>query len=92
MYPNAGPPKAGIELDLILHFALYALLSGLAMIILNNHKTAVLMVVIAMLTLGFLLELAQLYIKGRTFDLNDLMANSIGVIIGVLVGLLLRLR
>jgi VanZ family protein len=91
LYPNAGPPKAGIELDLILHCALYALLAGLVMIIFHNRKTALLLA-IAMLPLGFLLEFAQLYIRGRTFSLEDLIANSIGVVIGLLVGLGLRFR
>jgi VanZ family protein len=88
LYPGAGPPKTAIRSDLILHFVVYSLLSGLAMIIFNNRKTAllILMVAIAMLSLGFLLEFAQLYIKGRVFDMDDLIANSIGVITGLLVG------
>lgn len=55
LYPGAGPPKTLIRLDLIMHFVVYALLSGLAVIIFNNHKTAflALMVAIAMLTWDF---------------------------------------
>jgi VanZ family protein len=89
LHPNVGPPNNSIRLDIILHFLFYTLLSGLAIILFNNLKIAILAAV-AMLPMGLLLEIAQLYIKERTFDTDDLAANSIGVLIGLLVGLACR--
>ena len=91
LHPGAGPPTSTIRLDLILHFLLYALLSGLAVIIFHNRKTA-LLIAISLLPLGTLLECAQLYIRSRTFGLDDLIANCIGVLIGLLVGIAYRAK
>ena len=43
-----------------------------------------------MILLGALLDFAQNFVPGRTFDLYDILANTLGVIIGIALGLLTR--
>jgi VanZ family protein len=45
---------------------------------------------LSMIILGVLLEIGQYFIPGRTFSLMDIAANSLGVILGIILGHYLR--
>jgi VanZ family protein len=91
LIPHAGPPDTGVGLDKALHGILYALLAGVAMGLFHDRKTAFFLAV-AMAPTGFLLEIAQAHIAGRTFSAGDLLANNVGVITGLGVGMLWRVK
>jgi len=91
LIPYAGPPDAGVGLDKALHCILYALLAGLAMGLFQNRKTA-LFLAVAMAPTGLLLEIAQAHVAGHAFSSGDLLANNVGVITGLGVGILWRLK
>lgn len=91
LIPHAGPPDAGVGLDKALHGILYAILAGVAMGLFHDRKTA-LFLAVAMAPTGFLLEIAQAHIAGRAFSAGDLLANNVGVINGLGLGILWRLK
>ena len=62
--------------DKLLHFAAYTLLAFLPVL-----------AGLSMVLLGILLEAAQNLTPGRAPDLNDQLANTAGVAVGVLIGL-----
>lgn len=91
LLPNAGPPDAGVGLDKLLHFGLYGLLTFIPLLLFESRKTALLLAM-AVSPLGSLLELAQTQVDGRTFSAGDLLANNVGVVVGLLLGILFRLK
>ncbi len=91
MMPKAAPTDTVTGLDKALHGLAYALLSGLAMALFRDRKTALLLA-LAMAPLGFALEMAQAHIPGRTFSPEDLIANNIGVLVGLGAGILWRVK
>ncbi|MBI9086115.1 MAG: VanZ family protein [Desulfobacterales bacterium] len=91
LIPHAGPPDAGVGLDKALHGILYAILAGVAMGLFHDRKTA-LFLAVAVAPTGFLLEIAQAHIAGRAFSAGDLLANNVGVITGLGIGILWRLK
>jgi VanZ family protein len=79
-----------IPLDLFIHFILYWLLSLLVVVGLlkqNNYLflklNAVPIAIAYANTLGFSMEIFQIFINGRHFDLSDLTANLVGSMIGI---------
>jgi len=75
--------RAGIN-DKVEHFTAYALLAALPS--LDRFRCRRLRVTIVFLfLLGALLELAQLFSPGRTCDWHDLLANSFGILAGVVL-------
>jgi len=91
LIPHAGPLDADVGLDKMLHGILYAILAGVAVGLFHDRKTA-LFLAVAMAPTGFLLEIAQAHIAGRAFSAGDLLANNVGVITGLGMGILWRLR
>jgi|SRR5687767_3212028 len=43
------------------------------------------LIAVALIALGIALELAQLYVPGRTFEVADMVANAVGVSLGWLL-------
>ena len=81
--------RAGIS-DKVEHFTAYAVLAALAS--LDRFRCRRLRATIASLfLLGGLLELAQLFSPGRTCDWHDLLANSCGILAGVVLVRVARL-
>jgi len=75
--------RAGIN-DEVEHFTAYAILAALAS--LDRFRCRRLSATIAFLfLLGTLLELAQLFSPGRTCDWRDLLADSCGILTGVVL-------
>lgn len=79
-----------IPLDLFIHVILYWLLSLFVVVGLlkqNNYLflklNAVTLSIAYANSLGFLMELVQIFIHGRHFDFKDLTANLVGSLIGI---------
>ena len=81
--------RAGIN-DKVEHFTAYAVLAALPS--LDRFRCRCLRATIASLfLLGALLELVQLFSPGRTCDWHDLLANSCGILVGVVLVRISRL-
>jgi len=75
--------RAGIN-DKVEHFTAYAVIAALPS--LDRFRCRRLRVTLAPLfLLGALLELAQLFSPGRTCDWHDLVADSCGILAGVVL-------
>jgi len=80
-----------LNIDIIIHMFIYGILSFLPMIIFRKRKTAFLLS-LAVAPLSFFFELLHGYESGWGFEWLDAFANNIGIIIGITVGLLVRLK
>ena len=72
-----------IHLDKLAHFFSYALLLVLFSKIYISRFY--LKISFFLFLLGFLLEVIQSYTSYRTFDINDLLANTFGIMLGILI-------
>ena len=72
--------------DKALHFVGYFGLGFLARM--GSDKRPAWLLIIACITFSLLIEVAQVYIPNRGFEWQDLVANALGVVSGVLVGIL----
>jgi hypothetical protein len=80
-----------LNIDIIIHMFIYSVLSFLPMIIFRKRKTALLLS-LAVAPLSFFFELLHGYESGWGFEWLDAFANNIGIMIGITVGLLVRLK
>ena len=80
---------AGQGSDKIFHFAAYGLLSVLALIQRQSYRSA-LMVIIAIVFLGAMIEFLQPFV-GRQREAADLVANATGTMIGALLAWLVQI-
>lgn len=85
--PSFNPPG---PFDKELHFISYFLLALIPIARLSNRKIAF-MLSGFMPVLGFVLEYLQRNISGREFSPEDMIANNLGAIAGIVVGMILRL-
>ena len=76
--------------DKVLHFFAYLILAALPVMSFANRTRGIIMSLL-MIVLGLALEGGQTFSPGRTPEIGDAIANSLGVLSGVLVGLPLRL-
>ena len=74
--------------DKVQHLLAYAVLAFLPALHERLRKLAVLLLIAA--ALGILLEYGQLYSRGRTFDVHDMLADGLGIALGTAIGLPLR--
>lgn len=77
--------------DKMYHCAAYGWLAVLPMIGFAMRCFA-LTAALSMIILGVLLEIGQYYIPGRMFSLSDIIANSLGALLGVFLGNYIRRR
>jgi len=75
-----GPDVGGS--DKLLHFFTYLLLSGWFSLVVKNLKSLWL-VLFGLIAFGLLLEYLQGLTSYRMQDINDAMANSLGVMVGI---------
>lgn len=68
--------------DKALHFIGYFGLAFLARM--GSEKRPTWLLIVACIAFSFLIEIAQMYIPNRGFEWPDLLANSLGVLAGVL--------
>ncbi len=75
--------------DKVGHFTAYVILAVMPVLAIELLGLGVVLAS-AMVPLGVLLEFAQIRVPGRSFDRHDMFANTLGVITGVLLAILLR--
>ena len=83
------------NLDFIVHFGIFLILSFLLLIGIlessfNLRHSPLLIVFVMSFTYGLLLELIQILIPSRGFELMDLIGDTFGTIIGLLFGHLFK--
>lgn len=91
LIPHLELPVDFWNADKLYHFAAYAWLATLPMVGLRTRKVAV-ATALSMLILGMLLEAGQSYFPGRIASFIDALANSLGVLVGLVGGNSLRPR
>lgn len=84
IYPSLEIPGDFIDADKIVHFLAYLWLAALPFFAFQIPKTA-LTGAVSMVPLSFVLEIVQHYIPGRCFSMADLLANGLGVMVGIWV-------
>jgi VanZ family protein len=93
LMPAEKLPEVGIiQIDKLVHFFVFGLLMFLTMfgaVKVLQHKNSNANIVIPSFIygtgLGVLVEFLQLFVPGRTFSVIDIIANTIGTIIGYYV-------
>jgi VanZ family protein len=65
--------------DKLLHFGAYALVTALAMLSIRSRRNRLLGLLL-LVVLGISLEVAQMFVPGRSFELWDIAANGGGVL------------
>lgn len=88
LVPGVEWPIDFWNVDKVYHAAAYFWLASLSMTGFSVRRA--LPAALSMIILGVLLEIAQYFIPGRTFSLMDIAANSLGVILGIILGRYLR--
>ncbi|MCF8383075.1 MAG: hypothetical protein K9G39_05695 [Chlorobium sp.] len=78
-------------IDPIIHIALYAILSFVPMVLLDNRKAAFL-VSSAIMPLGYLLETLHMIVSDNGFNALYALFNNIGVLLGMATGFIMRLK
>ncbi|MGA2326241.1 MAG: VanZ family protein [Bryobacteraceae bacterium] len=73
------------------HFLMYALLALLSLLAFDRAPTG-LMCAVGAVPLGVALEFAQRLVPGRSFEIGDMIANTLGVCAGLVLAALLRRR
>lgn len=87
IFPSVSPPQ---EFDNGLHLVCYLLLTIIPLARIQTREIAFLFAG-CMPVVGFVLEYVQRNISGREFSPEDMIANNIGAVAGILVGIVLRL-
>jgi len=86
LVPGSGQsPGEAIHLDKIFHFTTSCLASMLPLIFISSRRPAIFCAALIPV-LGFGLEYLQRGVTGRTFSPEDLIANNLGVVFGVIIG------
>ncbi len=85
LVPRVELPVDFWQADKLYHFISYGWLSVLPMIGYSGRKFA-LTSSFTMILLGVLIEMAQWYVPGRTFSVADIIANTLGVFLGIYSG------
>jgi VanZ family protein len=74
--------------DKLLHFLAYFMLMSLPT--LHERRLATPLLAVGLVSLGVLLEFAELLVPGRSCELGDMLANAAGVLVGLAAGAWLR--
>ena len=82
-----GGQQHTVQLDKIIHFSGYAILS--MVFVLALRPMFYVPALIGLVAMGMAIELLQTQ-TGRSFDLMDELANSVGIAIGSVIGLIIR--
>ncbi len=91
-YPDAMIPDMGIEFsDLVVHFILYFVTGALFFVVFRESRFSALNRAPALLSIalaaayGFVMEVAQYYVPGRSYSLADAAANTLGATAAVIL-------
>lgn len=92
LLPGSSPVKHAIDnwglSDKLEHIVAYAVLSLLPA--LHERIRVQVCMLLAMMMMGVVLEFGQLMADGRSFEKEDILADSIGLLAGVVLGFVLR--
>jgi VanZ family protein len=83
------PAMAMTDNDKAAHFAAYLLLAMLPVFAADLPRVGIALA-LTMIPLGIAVEFFQRLIPGRSFEILDIIANSLGVLTGVFLGLWFR--
>ncbi len=89
--PRSSFPFNFNEIDKVYHFLIYLWLAAVPFLGFQSVKIA-LVGALLMLPFGIALEYAQVYVPGLVFDVADMIANGLGVALGMVLGRLLQSR
>jgi len=92
LMPIGGHMPGGVlQIDKVAHFFGFVLLVAIPLAKIANRRMVFFCTALAPV-LGISLEYLQQYINGRSFDPEDMLANNIGVLVGIGIGCFFRLR
>lgn len=91
MPTNGSTPGSAWQLDKIVHFLFFAFLTALPLISFKNRKLTFFCIGIIPI-FGFTLEYMQKNISGRNFSPEDMIANNGGIVLGIIIGIIFRMR
>ena len=85
--PDLGFPTFKLlEIDKLIHFLIYSIFIIVWGLNIELNKIKIIKLVIYSILLGLFLEILQHALTfGRYFDLGDIIANSVGAIIGIII-------
>ena len=84
--PRAIPNFKFFEMDKLIHLTMYFILILLWGINLISFKFSLIKILFLTIFFGLLIETLQYLLPfGRYFDLGDIIANSVGAIIGIII-------
>ncbi|TCD48549.1 hypothetical protein [Chlorobium sp. N1] len=83
--------KNAFGLDILFHIGIYAVLSAVPLIVLRKRFSAFI-VTLAVAPLGFFFEAVHGSMTGYGFKMVDALYNNLGVTIGVVAGLIIRMK
>jgi VanZ family protein len=87
LIPGSNLPDVGVGgLDKIVHMGMFAVWAVAVRYDLNTKAFKFLPVFALGILFSLLTEVIQLLVEGRTFDVYDMAADAIGIVIGLLVG------
>jgi len=92
LMPNMGPPTTpllGLGMDKIIHLATYFVLAAVPALFFRSGGPIIRSVLlVAAMSIG--IEFAQDLVPGRLFSMGDVIANMLGVLPGLVIGLYSR--
>ena len=93
LIPGSNLPDVGLGgLDKIVHIGMFATWAVAVRNDFYNQRLKFFSLFLAGLVFSFLTEVLQLLVEGRTFDVYDMLADAIGLLIGLMMsGQILRL-
>ncbi len=77
-----------VSSDKLQHFLAYAILALLPT--LHEPRRVLAKFLLFTVVMGLILEFGQVLSPGRSFDLYDMLADGVGIVVGAAVGFLLR--
>ena len=84
--PRSIPSFKFFEMDKLIHLTMYFILILLWGINLISFKFSLIKILFLTIFFGLLMETLQYLLPfGRNFDLGDIIANSVGAIIGIII-------
>ncbi len=89
--PFSGLLHTFFMIDTVAHLGLYTMLSFIPMILFRSRKTAFLLSV-SMTPIGYLFETLHMMVTAENFSVLNVLANNIGVLMGIGAGFIVRLK
>ena len=84
--PRAIPGFKFLEMDKLIHLTMYFILILIWGFYLISFKFSLIKILFLTIFFGLLIETLQYLLPfGRNFDLGDIIANSVGAIIGIII-------